>query len=317
MTNTEYSNIVDVLQYGVRLYRRYGFAYKISDVSPPIFVLSHLDSFNTSRLVYHLYPTVKKITKPMDDYNFIYEKPICDLFYSIKNYVQQYHGKPSFGVSAKDNLNKHIHNIPTDYQIIHKTLFNDEDEGYYRFYGWIKSPVISLVGASSQYSNHNKYNISVQSPQNFQEDRSILPTNNKYWIEQNELLFICKNAVPNFYINTDVVKPDGTIINNVYWQVQFGSRTINTINSFTKHNNQSIVESFSTNYKISNQITTSQTIPSGSKINTIKELHIPDTYTYTLDDIQICSGIASDFYTGTEHFSPDVIYQLPTIYLKI
>lgn len=313
MTNAEYNNIVDILQYGVRLYRRYGFAYKLPDSSPINVILTHLDSIETSRLIYHVYPTVKKITKPMEDYNFVYERPICDLFYSVKNYVMQYHGKPSFGVSAKDNLNKYIHNIPTDYQIVHKLLFNDEDEGYYRFYGWIKSPIISLVGASTQYANHNKYNISVLYPQNFQEDRSIFPTNNKYWFEQSQLLFICKNSVPNFYINTDVVKPDGTLINNIYWQVNFGTRTIGSISVFTKPQNQLMIETFSNNYKVSNQITTSQSIPSGSKICAIKELHIPDTYTYTANDIQICSGIAQDFYTGVEHFIPDFIYQLPTI----
>lgn len=314
MTTQQYNELLKLIQYGVRLYRRFGIAYKVSDVSPiDNSVSQYLNDMQTSSIVYHMYPVIRKIIKPMSNFDFVFEQPVCNMFYAIKNYIQQYYGKPSFGDASKDLLNKHIHDIPSDYQVIHKQLFNIEDEGYYRLFGFSQDPTITLVGASTQYTNHNRFNLNINLSYNFDEKYSVVPQNNKYWIEQNELVFVCKTAVPNMYLNTDVIRPDGTVIQNVYWQINFGTRTITSIKSFAEKDRVFMNEQLSTNYKVSDQITTTQSIPSGSKICLLKELHIPDTYTYTNGDILICFGIASDFYTGTEIFSPDLIYQLPNI----
>lgn len=314
MNSQQYTEISNILKYGIRLYRRYGFAYKTVDISPiNMSVLYYLDSIANSSFVYHMYPVVRKIVKPMEEFEFVFEQPVCNIFYAVKNYVQQYFGKPSFGVAAKDYLGTNIHDIPTDYQLLHKKLFNIEDEGYYRLFGTSEQPVITLAGASTQYTNHNRFNLNINLSYNFDEKHSVIPLNNKYWIEQNDLLFVCKTAVPNMYLNTDVVKPDGTTLQNVYWQVNFETRTITNINSFVQNNRLFIKKQFSSNYKVSDQITATQSIPAGSKICLLKELHIPNTYTYTLGDIIIISGIAADFYTRTEIFSPDEIYQLPNV----
>ncbi|MCS6956209.1 MAG: hypothetical protein NZM44_07640 [Candidatus Calescibacterium sp.] len=313
MTTQEYEKLAGLINYGIRLYRRFGMAYKIEDSYAPInSIEEYLDNANNSNIIYHFYQTVRKILKPTNNFDFVYEQPISNIFYAMNNYIKQNYGKPSLGIAAKDLISKHIHNIPSDYCKVHQILFNIEDEGYYRLYGWITNPVITLSGASGQYSNHNKYTFSFES-NDFYSNLSVKPQNNKYWIEQSQLLFVCKNAVPNFYINTDVVTPSGVIVQNVYWQVQFGTRTITNINNFSKLSYQFVNNSFSSSYKVSNVITTSQSIPTGSKINIIKELHIPNTYTYTAGDFIICSGIASDMYTGNEVFSPDDLYQLPNV----
>lgn len=314
MNTQAYNYLLDLINYGIRLYRRFGLAYTVGDASPPQTINEYLSQMQDPRLVYHLYPVANKLTKTINySFDFIYERPVSDIFYTVNNYIKSFYGRNSFGKAAKDFLSYHIHNIPTDYQLIHKKLFQIEDDGYYRVLGRYQ-PTITLSGASTNYTNHNRYTVSFDGQStSLSPINSYFETNWKYWIEQNDLLFICKTAVPNFYMKTDIVKTDGTEIQDVFWSVQFGTRTISLFTVLGYETPQFIGNVFSNNYKLNNNITPETSIPAGSKICRIKEFHIPNSYTYTSGDFIFCFGIASFFYSGNELYSFDYMYQLPII----
>jgi hypothetical protein len=102
---------------------------------------------------------------------------------------------------------------------------------------------------------------------------------------------------------------------DVYYQFsRQTSRNIASISTFVINTNYDVLSFGSSVYKPTNFGTVDGSAPpSGSKIAVIKELHIPNTYTYTADDILLFSDKSLDFYTDMELFSPDQLYQLPLI----
>jgi hypothetical protein len=312
MTMQEYSRLANLVNYGVRLFRRLSFAFEYSDVSPITTIDDYLDNSGDARFSHYFYPVVKNIRKRFGgNLEFVFDSEVSSLFYAIRNYLSSYYQTTSLGKIARDDLGIHIHNISSDYQLIHSKLFGFEDLGYYKIFGRI--PIsISLIGTSSRYTGHNAYNVSYNLTQNdgLKANCSYIPT--KYW---GEYYFLIKNAVPDsFYARTDVITPTGNIMDIYYQFSRQTSQNITEISTFVSNSNGDILWFGSSVYKPTNfGIVDGSAPPSGSKIVVIKELHIPNTYTYTADDILLFSAKSSDFYTGTELFSPDQLYQQPLI----
>jgi hypothetical protein len=314
MTMQEYSRLADLVNYGVRIFRRLSFAFDYPDVSPIITIDDYLDRSGDARFSHYFYPVVRNIRKRFGgNLEFVFDSEVSNLFYAIRNYLSSYYQTTSLGKIARDDLGIHIHNISSDYQLIHSKLFGFEDLGYYKIFGRI--PIsISLIGESSRYTGHNAYNLSYNLTEyendGLKANRSYIPT--KYW---GEYYFLIKNAVPDsFYARTDVITPTGNIMDVYYQFSRQTSQSITNISTFVNNSNSDVLSFGSSVYKPTNFGTVDGSVPpSGSKIAVIKELHIPNTYTYTADDILLFSAKSSDFYTGTELFSPDQLYQLPLI----
>lgn len=312
----EYNRIRNLLYYGIRLYRRFALAYNLDDISPIITIDDFMNNAGSAKFVSYFYPFINRIRRSIDvSREFISKTEVGEVFYAIRNYLLNYYNYMDFGKASKEMLGIHIHDLSADYQIIHKTLFGYEDEGYYKIFGQFLSPTISLLGNSSQYSNHNAYSFILSNHaldnQGIIYQKSYVPENGKYY---GDYFFVVKTAVPNtFYAKCDVITPNGTVINNVFFK--FDKLTQNVVGLANHYSiGQELINiTPKPNLKPTNMGTPQSSIPNGSKIIKILELHLPNTYNYTVGDIMVISGRASNFYTGLELYSPDPLYQLPII----
>ena len=312
----EYNNLANLCNYGVRLFRRLSFAYEYPDVSLIGSSLSNfLDNVIDARFVHYFYPVVQSIRKKFENnLSFVLQTEVSNIFNAIRNYLMTYHQSQSLGKTAKEDLGIHIHRISSDYQLIHRLLYGVEDEGYYEIYGYIPTS-ISLLGDSTRYTTpeHKAYSVSYNITYNngLNPTLSYIPTNNKYW---GEYYFCIKSAVPDtFYARADVITPTGNIMDVYYKFDRQEDIDIRGVKTFVMNANPVI--GFGTSvYKITNfGVVDGDAPPADSKIIRIKELHIQSTYTYTVDDILLHARLSSDFYTGTEIFMPDMLYQLVVV----